>query len=213
MKIGVIGSGNVGGTLGVRFAGAGHSVLFASRRPESEEMRELAARAGNGARATGAAEAVAESDVILLATPWPATREILQGLGSLKGKVLIDATNPLLPGLAGMEYGTTTSGAEQVAAWAPGARVVKAFNTVGFNVMAEPAFGEARAVLFYCGDDAAAKAQVAELAAAIGFDARDAGPLTQARLLEPFALLWISLALVHGYGRGIGFQFLQRGAA
>ena len=212
MQIGIIGSGNVGGTLGVRFAGAGHAVVFASRKPDSAEMAELVARAGNGARAATAAETVAVSDVILLATPWPATREILEGVGGLAGKVLIDATNPLLPMLAGLEYGTTTSGAEQVAGWAPGTRVVKAFNTIGFNVMANPSFGGKKAVLFYCGDDTAAKAQVGELAAAIGFDARDAGPLTQARLLEPFALLWISLALQHGYGRGIGFEFLQRGA-
>jgi predicted dinucleotide-binding enzyme len=211
MKIGSIGSGNVGGTLGVRFAGAGHAVVFASRRPDSAEMVALAARAGNGAQVATVAETVAESDVVLLATPWPATREILEGAGSMAGKVLIDATNPLLPRLAGLEFGTTTSGAEQVAAWAPGARVVKAFNTIGFNVMANPSFGGTKAVLFYCGDDAAAKAQVGELASAIGFDARDAGPLTQARLLEPFALLWISLALQHGYGRGIGFQLLERG--
>lgn len=123
---------------------------------------------------------------------------------------MIDATNPLLPGLTGLEIGTATSGAEQVAAWTRGARVVKAFNTVGANVMADPSFGGVKPVMFYCGDDKAAKAQVAELAASIGFDARDAGPLTQARLLEPFALLWISLALVHGYVLGIGFQLLER---
>ena len=210
MRIGIIGSGNVGGTLGARWAQGGHQVLFASRSPESDEMRELIGRAGGTSRATTVADAVAGSDVVVLATPWPATREILESAGSLAGKVLIDATNPLLPRLAGLEYGTTTSGAEQVAAWAPGARVVKAFNTIGFNVMANPVFGEARAVLFYCGDDADAKAQTRALAEELGFDARDAGPLTQARLLEPFALLWISLAMVHGYGREIGFQFLQR---
>jgi predicted dinucleotide-binding enzyme len=87
---------------------------------------------------------------------------------------------------------------------------VKAFNTVGFNVMADPSFGGSKAVLFYCGDDAGAKGVVAELASGIGFDAQDAGPLTQARLLEPFALLWISLAVMHGYGRGLGFQLLRR---
>lgn len=210
MRIGIVGSGNVGGTLGVRWAQGGHQVLFASRNPESEEMRELTGRAGGASRATTVAEAVAGSDIVVLPTPWPATREILESAGSLAGKVLIDATNPLLPRLAGLEYGTTTSGAEQVAAWAPGARVVKAFNTVGFNVMADPRFGDARAVLFYCGDDADAKAQARALAEELGFDVRDAGPLSQARLLEPFALLWISLAMVHGYGREIGFQFLQR---
>lgn len=210
MQIGIIGSGNVGGTLGVRFAAAGHTVVFASRNPGSVEMTELVVRAGNGATADTAAATVAASEVILLSTPWPATREIVEGLGSLEGKVLIDATNPLLPRLEGLEYGTTTSGAEQVAAWAPGARVVKAFNTIGSNIMANPAFGAVKPVLFYCGDDPAAKELTGELATAIGFDARDAGPLTQARLLEPFALLWISLAIQQGYGRGIGFQFLQR---
>jgi predicted dinucleotide-binding enzyme len=210
MNIGIIGSGNVGGTLGVRWAKAGHSVTFASRTPDSPAMAALVEQAGPGARSATQAETVAGNGVLLLATPWPATREILAGLGSLDGKVLIDATNPLLPGLTGLEVGTTSSGAEQVAAWSPGARVVKAFNTVGFNVMAEPAFGTARPVLFYCGDDAEAKQVVEELANGIGFDGRDAGPLTQARLLEPFALLWISLAVMYGYGRGIGFQFLQR---
>ncbi|MFN0101464.1 MAG: NADPH-dependent F420 reductase [Bryobacteraceae bacterium] len=185
-------------------------MIFASRNPQSAEMRELAAQAEGGARAAAPAEAAAESDVVLLATPWPAARDAIGALGPLAAKVVIDATNPLLPRLDGLECGTTTSAAEQVAAWAPGARVVKAFNTVGANIMADPAFGGAKAVLFYCGDDAAAKAQVHSLAAGIGFDARDAGPLTQAPLLEPFALLWISLALVHGYGRGIGFQLLER---
>lgn len=126
------------------------------------------------------------------------------------GKVLIDATNPLLPNLAGLEVGTSSSGAELIASWAPGARVVKAFNTFGANVMATPEFGGARPVLFYCGDDGAAKSAVGELAEAIGFDAKDAGPLRQARLLEPFALLWISLAMAQGYGWDIAFQLLKR---
>jgi hypothetical protein len=209
MDIGVIGSGNVGGTLGSRWAAAGHRVTFGARQPESDEMKALVAKAGENARAATVAEAAANG-VLLLATPWPATREVLQGLGPLAGKILIDATNPLLAGLAGLEYGTTTSGAEQVAGWAPGAHVVKAFNTVGFNVMANPRFGDAAAAMFYCGDDKQAKSTVHQLALDLGFDAHDAGPLTQARLLEPFALLWISLALVHGYGREIGFQFLRR---
>jgi 8-hydroxy-5-deazaflavin:NADPH oxidoreductase len=168
MKIGIIGSGNVGGTLGTRWAQAGHHVVFGSRNPESDAMRQLT------------------------------------------GKVLIDATNPLLPNLAGVEYGTTTSGAEQVAGWAHGARVVKAFNTVGFNIMANPAFGAGRAVMFYCGDDAGAKGMVKPLVDDLGFESVDAGPLSQARLLEPLALLWISLALVHGQGREIAFSLLRR---
>jgi predicted dinucleotide-binding enzyme len=110
--------------------------------------------------------------------------------------------------LSGLALGTTTSAAEQVAQWAPGARVVKAFNTVGSNIMADPSFGSNRALLFYCGDDAAAKQTVKSLAGELGFDAQDSGPLRQARLLEPFALLWISLAYGQGYGREFAFQLI-----
>ncbi len=209
MRIGILGSGNVGGALGKRWAGAGHAVAFASREPGSAAMAELVAAAGPNARATTAAEAVAASEVILVATPWPATKGVVESL-AWEGKVLIDATNPLLPKLAGLEYANSTSGAEQVAGWAVGAKVVKAFNTVGYNVMENPDFGGQPATLFYCGDDAAAKATVRELAIAVGFAVEDAGPLKQARLLEPFALLWISLAMVQGYGRDIGFSLLRR---
>jgi predicted dinucleotide-binding enzyme len=210
MKIGIIGSGNVGGTLGSRWAQAGHQIVFSSRSPDSDAMKALIGEAGPNARAATARDAAAASDVILVATPWPSTREALTGLGDLSGKILIDATNPLLPDLSGLAVGTTTSAGEQVAQWAPGAKVVKAFNTVGSNIMANASFGDHPVVLFYCGDDAGAKQTVHELARELGFDPHDAGPLTQARLLEPFALLWISLALVQGYGREIAFQFLRR---
>jgi len=209
MTIGIIGSGNVGGTLGRRWAQAGHQVVFGSRNPASKDMQELVAAAGGNARAASQREAGA-AEVLLLATPWPATRPALAGLGNLAGKVLIDATNPLLPDLSALEIGTTTSAGEQVAEWSPGARVVKAFNTVGYNIMADPGFGAERPVMFYCGDDAAAKEQVRTLIGQLGFEAMDAGPLRQARLLEPFALLWISLAYAQGQGRDIGFKFLRR---
>jgi len=210
VKIGIIGSGNVGGTLGTRWAQAGHQVVFGSRNPASDDIRQLAANAGGNARAASSKEALEASELLLLATPWPATKAVVEGLGDLGGRVLIDATNPLLPNLAGLEIGTTTSAAEQVAGWARGAKVVKAFNAVGFNIMANPAFGADRPVMFYCGDDAAAKRTVKPLVDELGFESVDAGPLSQARLLEPFALLWISLALVHGQGREIGFKLLRR---
>lgn len=210
MRIGIIGSGNVGGALGTRWAQAGHTVTFGSRNPGGDDMRQLTAKAGETVRAASFQEAAEVSEVLLLATPWPATRNVAEGLGDLAGKVLIDATNPLLPSLAGLEYGMTTSGAEQVAGWVRGARLVKAFNTVGFNIMANPAFGPDRPVMFYCGDDAAAKQTVRPLIEQLGFEPMDAGPLVQARLLEPFALLWVSLAYAQGQGREIGFKFLRR---
>ena len=126
------------------------------------------------------------------------------------GKILLDCTNPLLPGLGGLEVGQNTSGAESVAQWAPGARVVKIFNTVGYNIMANPAFGNERASMLLCGDDAEAKRVASGLAEDAGFEPVDAGPLTQARLLEPFALLWITMALKYGHGREMAFRLLRR---
>jgi len=209
MRIGIIGSGNVGGTLGARWDRAGHEVVFSSREPESDRIRKLLAKAGPTARTATPDVAAQTSDVVVLSMPWNAAKEALDSLGDISGKVVIDAMNPLLPDLSGLALGTTTSAAEQVAAWAPRARVVKCFNTVGFNIMANPAFGAERAVMFYCGDDAPAKQTVRQLAEELGFDPVDAGPLRQARWLEPFAMLWISLAF-GGQGREIAFRLLHR---
>ena len=210
MKIGIIGSGNVGGTLGKGWSRLGHEVIFGFKDPSEPRAKTLVAEAAASAKA-GSVQAVANaSDVILLATPWEAAQEALSDAGNLSGKILVDATNPLLAGLAGLAIGTTSSGGEKVAEWAKGARVVKAFNTVGFNVMADSSFPDGQVALFYCGNDAEAKQVVAKLAGQLGFEALDAGPLTQCRVLEPFAFLWISLAAKYGYGREIGFNFMRR---
>jgi 8-hydroxy-5-deazaflavin:NADPH oxidoreductase len=148
--------------------------------------------------------------VVVMATPWEATQAAIQKAGDLTGKVLLDCTNPLLPDLSGLALGTTTSAGEQVAAWAPKARVVKIFNTTGYGNMANPVYGNDRNTMFYCGDDAAAKQVARELAAGLGFDPIDAGPLTQARLLEPLALLWITLALKQGLGMNIAWKLMRR---
>ena len=210
MNIGIIGAGNVGGTLGKRWAKNGHNIVFASREPGGEKMKQLLHETGHGATAVSNSQVARSSDVLLLSTPWPATEEALKSAGDLAGKTIIDATNPLLPSLDGLSVGCTDSAAEQVARWATGAKVVKALNTVGFNIMADNSFTAGKVAMFYCGDDADAKKTVAGLIGELGFDALDAGPLKQARLLEPFALLWITLALKGGYGRDIGFELLRR---
>jgi NADPH-dependent F420 reductase len=210
MNIGIIGSGNVGSALGSRFAKAGHNVVFGSRNPSSDAMKTLTSQSGPTSRAASQPDAAAASDVVVLATPWKSTREIVESLGSLEGKVLLDCTNPLVEDLSGLALGTTTSAAEQIAQWSPGAKVVKIFNTVGSNVMANSSFAGRRPVMFYAGDDGAAKKVAAGLADELGFDPIDAGPLSQARVLEPFALLWISLAFMQGHGREIAFQFMKR---
>jgi 8-hydroxy-5-deazaflavin:NADPH oxidoreductase len=210
MKIGIIGAGNVGGTLGTAWAGVGHEVVFGVRDPRDERAQPLARGTGGRARVAGVREAAGAAEVVLVATPFGAAREAIESAGPLTGKVVIDATNPLTPDFSRLTIGHTTSAAEQVAGWAPGARVVKAFNTIGAQHMAHPVFGGQRASLFLCGDEAAAKQTVAALGEALGFEPVDCGPLTQARLLEPLAMLWISLANAYGQGPDIAFRLLRR---
>jgi predicted dinucleotide-binding enzyme len=205
MNIAIIGAGNVGRALGMRWAEAGHAVTFGTRDPDAEKARELAALAGVAVATPGVAAAAAE--IIVLATPWPVTYTVVEGLGDLTGKILVDATNPIAPGLQ-LDVGQTTSGAEEIAKRAPGARVVKAFNTTGYNNMLDPVYGGESTTLFIAGDDGAAKATVAELAETLGFDVADVGGLSTARFLEPLALAWISLAM--SQGREIAFKLVRR---
>jgi NADPH-dependent F420 reductase len=210
MKIAIIGAGNVGGTLGWGWAKKGHNIFFGVRRPQDDKTRQLVQSIGSKAQADTVAEAAAFGEVIVLATPWQAAEAAVKEAGDLSGKVVIDCTNPLKPDVSGLEVGFSTSGAEQVARWAKGAKVFKAFNTTGFNIMADPVIGSTRTVMFVCGDDEAAKPTVLRLADDIGFDAVDAGKLVQARLLEPWAMLWISLAFRGNVGREFGFALLRR---
>jgi len=210
MKIAVIGAGNVGGTLGAAWANRGHEVVFGVRDAADPKLKELLARAGGKARAASVKDAAAAAEVAALTVPWPAAQDALRSAGDPRGKILLDCTNPLTPDLSGLTVGSTTSGAEQVAAWAPGARVVKIFNTTGFPNMANPEYREGRSMMLYCGDDAQAKQVAAQLAAELGFEAYDVGPLTEARLLEPFALVWIHLAVRQNMGTGFAFRLMRR---
>jgi NADPH-dependent F420 reductase len=210
MHIAVIGIGMVGGTLGRRWAQLGHEVVFGVREPSSQKVGQLLAESGANARAAAVGEAAASADVVVLATPWSGTRDAVRSAGDLAGKVVLDCTNPLKPDFSGLAVGNDTSAAEQVAAWAPGAKVVKVFNTTGFKNMENPLYGDERATMFFCGDDAGAKQVAARLAEELDFDAVDAGPLAEARSLEHLALLWIHLAYVQKMGPGIAFKLLRR---
>ncbi|HSE91707.1 MAG TPA: NADPH-dependent F420 reductase [Methylomirabilota bacterium] len=210
MRIAVIGAGNVGGALGRVWAQRGHQVVFGVRDPEAGKIRTLVQGAGANATAARIAPAVAGADVVVLAVPWSATGDTIAAAGDLRGKILVDATNPLTPDVSDLAIGHDTSGGEQLARRVPAARVVKAFNTIGAMHLADPTFGGQRASMFLCGDDAAAKATVAELAQAVGFEPVDVGPLRQARLLEPLAMLWISMAVAHGFGPNIAFKLLRK---
>jgi 8-hydroxy-5-deazaflavin:NADPH oxidoreductase len=210
MKVGVIGSGNVGGALGTGWAKKGHSVVFGVRDKADEKLKSLLKEAGPNARVASVQEAAAFGEVIVFATPWPATQDAIRSAGNLKGKIVFDCTNPLRPDLSGLQIGHTTSAAEQVANWASGANVVKVFNTTGANNMENSRYPEGAPVMFYCGDDAGAKKAAAQLASDLGFESIDAGGLTSARLLEPLAMLWIHLAYAQGLGRDFAFRIVRR---
>ena len=213
MNIAIIGAGNVGGTLGKAWAGAGHKIKFGVRKPTDEKIATVVKDCGPNASAGRVNEAAAFAEIIVLTTPWEGTKSAVESAGPLAGKILVDCTNPLALGanlMAGLSLGHTTSAAEEVAKWAKGARVVKAFNTTGAGNMANPHFGSDKAVMFVADDDPTAKRTVIDLANQLGFETIDAGPLSQARLLEPVAMLWISLAYAQGLGPNFAFKLLRR---
>jgi len=212
MKIAIIGAGNVGGALGTNWAQKGHDIIFGVRDLMSEKTQALLRTIGAKARAATVTEATASADVIVLSTPWPATEAAIRSMGNLKGKIVLDATNPLTRGPEGigLEIGHAISGGEKVQGWAAGASVFKTLNTTGFGNMANPEFKGVKSVMFVAGDDAVNKPKVTKLVSELGFDVIDAGPLRNARLLEAHAMLWIDLALVRGQGRDFAFGILRR---
>ena len=209
MKIAVIGAGNVGSALGTGWAKAGHTIVFGVRDVNKAPLKALCERIG--ATAAAPAEAARQGDVVVLALPWNVAENAVKSLGDLKGKIIIDSMNPLAmkDGALGLERGYTTSGAEAVASWLAGAKVVKTFNQVGAEMMMAGDRFPTPPVMFLAGDDDGAKSTVAQLVRELGFEALDAGALKQARLLEPFAMVWINQAILRGLGRDWAFGVIR----
>jgi predicted dinucleotide-binding enzyme len=179
-----------------------HDVTYGLRSPDDPKYADL------GAPSTTNSAAAKTADVVVLCTPWQGTEQAVADCGDLAAKVVIDCTNPLTPDFTALEIGRTTSGAEQVAAWAPGARVCKAMNQIGAPMMNDPQVS-GTPVMFVCGDDVTAKDTTSALVSELGFEVVDAGDLSAARLLEPYGLLWIHLALRCGLGTGFAFGILK----
>ena len=214
MKIGILGTGDVGRVLAAGFAALGHDVAVGTRDPRSEKVKALVGKAGPRARAASFADAAAFGEVVVLATLWTGTENAIRQAGNsnFEGKVVVDATNPLLfkPGAPpALALGHTDSGGEQVQRWLPGARVVKAFNTAGHAHMVNPSFAEGTPDMFICGNDAAAKRTVTELLAALGWPAVDVGGIEGARLLEPLCILWVTYGMRTG-GWNHAFKLLKK---
>jgi len=206
--IAIVGAGNVGMALARAFIAKGESVVFGV--PHPDKYQEIVSALGPAARIASTADAVAASELVILATPYSAALGVAQSVADWQDRILVDATNPLAPGLAGLSVGTTTSGAEEIAKTAHGARVVKAFNTTGAENMADSRYAGGQVFMPVCGDDAEARSRVIALATLIGFDAVDCGDLKVARYLEPFAMTWIHMAIKLGHGRSFAFARLRR---
>lgn len=208
MSISIVGAGNVGMALGGALSQRGESVVFGV--PEPDKYKDVIHKLGAKARVATSQEAIAASDMIIFAVPYAAVATLAKSVSDWQGKILVDATNPIAPGLSGLSVGTTTSGAEELAKLARGARVVKAFNTTGAENMGDARYPGGMPFMPVCGDDAEARAKVIALATMIGFDAVDCGALQAARYLEPFAMTWIHMAIKLGLGRNFAFGRLQR---
>lgn len=209
MRIGILGSGLMGGKLGTIFAHAGHEVVFSYARSQ-EKLEGLARSAGGNARAGTPGEAAKEAEVLLLAVHWSRMDDVFSQAGDLSGKVIVSCSLPMNAQDTELVVAHTSSGAEEIAKRVPEAKVVSAFNTVPSEVLFgvfEARRQDTRPSLVYCGDDPGSKGIAAELIRDVGFDPMDAGPLRMARYTEPFALLVAQFAYEGDEGPELAYRF------
>jgi predicted dinucleotide-binding enzyme len=214
MRIGILGSGLMGGKLGTLFARAGHDVVFSYARSE-RKLERLAREAGVRARADTPSEAARDADAVLLAVHWSRVDDVLKQAGGLSGKVVVSCSIPMNAEDTRLAVAHTSSGAEALQRKVRRARVVAAFQTVPSEVLFDVFETRRRArrpSLVYCGDDQEAKEVAATIIRDVGFDAVDAGPLRMARYTEPFALLVAQLAYEGDSGPQLAYRFERFGA-
>jgi len=209
MRVGILGSGLMGGKLGTLFARAGHEVVFSYARSE-QKLKRLAREAGERARAGTPADAARESDVLLLAVHWSRIDDVLKQAGDLERKIVVSCSLPMNASDTDLVVAHTSSGAEVLARRLRGAHFVAAFGTVPSEVLFGVFEGRRRMNrpnLLYCGDDQRAKDTVAGLIRDVGFEPLDAGPLRIARYTEPFTLLIAQLAYEGDRGPEMAYRF------
>jgi len=190
--VAVIGTGDMGDSLGPRVAALGYRVVYGSRSPDSEKVQALVRKTPGNASAATQAEAAAEGDIVLLLVPWPAMETVAQSLGDLTGKIVVDVSMPLKQDVDGYpSHMLDTSSAEMIQAWNPGAKVVKTLATMGSYIIDNPAAGGGTITIPVASDDRAAKETVAGIVAALGLDPVDFGPLRMARNIEVMQLIYM----------------------
>ena len=213
MRIGILGSGLMGGKLGTIWARAGHAVVFSYARSE-QKLEKLAREAQGNARAGTPGDAAREADALLLAVHWSRVDDVLKQAGDLSGKVIVSCSLPMNGDNTDLVVGHTSSGAETLAKKVRRAQVVAAFGTVPSEVLFGVFEGKGKAKrpsLVYCGDDKGAKKLAAGLIRDVGFEPEDAGPLRVARYIEPFALLIGELAYEGSGGQELAYRFERLG--
>jgi predicted dinucleotide-binding enzyme len=211
MRIAFIGHGNVGGALAVQLQRRGHDVTLAARDARSRGLEALLARSP-ALRVAPPADAVRGAELVVLAVPFQATTEVLPPLrAALAGKILVDCTNPVGPGLT-HGLGSRQSGTEAIQALLPDTRVVKAFSIYGFENFEDPSFPGhgVKPVMMFCGNDAAGKAVVAGLLAQLGWEPLDVGGGEQALHLEHLTLLWVRMVRLGGRSPHTAWAVLTR---
>jgi predicted dinucleotide-binding enzyme len=212
MRIGILGSGLMGGKLGTIFARAGHEVVFSYAR-DRKKLEGLARAGGGHARVGTPADAASDADAVLLAVHWSRLDDALHQAGDLSGKVVVSCSLPMNDDDTDLVIAHTSSGAEELAKRVPHAHVVLAFNTVPSEVLFDVFDARDKAPrpsLAYCGDNKHAKTVAAGLIRDAGFDPVDAGPLRIGRYMEPFTLLIAQLAYEGEKGPELAYRFEWR---
>jgi hypothetical protein len=205
MKIAVIGSGNVGKALGLGWIRAGHEVIFAVRNPASPKVIELL-ELTPGAQVMAINEAVKWSEIVVVGTPAHVVPELFASLDDIGDRMIIDSTNAVRN-----KPEPFRTALEAIKAITHSNKVVKCFNTTGFENMLNPHYPQTAIDMFVAGNDKASKAIATQLALDLGFaSCLDFGGDDKVELLEQLALCWINLAIMQGHGRGIAFKVLQR---
>ena len=190
--IAIIGTGNVAEALGPAFAAQGHRIVYGSRNPGSSKTQRLVGDTGEDASATSPEAAVKEADIVVLAVPGMMVADITRELGDLSNKIIIDPTNPLKRKLMTFQHGVDTSNTEIIQEIAPDADVVKAFNTLNWKTMVDPASAGGPVSIPLAGESRRAKRTVAKLVEGMGLEPIDVGGVENARWLEGMLILWIN---------------------
>jgi len=190
--VAVIGTGDMGDSLGPRFAALGYRVVYGSRHPESEKVQSLVKKTGENASATTQSAAAQQADIVLTLVPWPAMEAVAQNLGNLDGKIIVDVSMPFTQGEDGYpQHLLATSSAEMIQAWNPGAKVVKTFATMGSHLIDDPLSDGGMVSIPIASDHRDAKEKIAGIVVAMGLDPVDFGPLRMAREIESMQMIYM----------------------